>query len=107
MSVKSNFVGTTQEKFQIGLDGPTIYQGIGPPSPIIGVDGDLFIANGSSPSTFQKLSGAWVPIGTNFSFNEISTLIRVPIGQQMVVFGELQLEIGGELQIEGSVVLEV
>ena len=42
----------------------------------------------------------------NFSYEIISSLIIIPYEQQMIVMQALTIESGGELQVEGTLVLE-
>jgi hypothetical protein len=43
--------------------------------------------------------------GYNFSYNIITTTIRIPFNQQMIVFQGLIIEEGKELRIEGELAL--
>lgn len=111
--IKANIGGTSQVSFQVGLNGPIIYQDTSAPSPLLGKDGDLYIRIGVSSTTFQKIAGTWTLFssasfsGVNFSFEEVVTPVVVSGSQQMAIFDELKIEAGGELQVEGSVIIEL
>ena len=42
---------------------------------------------------------------TNFSYNVISSTITIPVGQQMVVYQELEITLPGELVLNGELTL--
>ncbi len=58
MVAKTNHAGTLASVFSIGKGGPTIRQGSSTPSSGVGVDGDVYLQNGT-PGVYLKTSGAW------------------------------------------------
>ena len=67
MAVFYNIKGTTYNSFEIGLSGPTLYQGNFVPSAINsnpnyvqGSTGDLFIKNETSPAIFVYNNNTWL-----------------------------------------------
>lgn len=69
MASTFNIRGTKSPSFQIGRDGPTIFQDSNPPVNSSGNDGDIYIqVSGGTSSLYLKRSGTWdtiaAPSGT-------------------------------------------
>lgn len=102
---KVDIAGALGQSFQIGRRGPVIFQdsvspfvATLPSSPIIG---DLFIQHGSSPSLWQY-DLEWFRVGINFSFTQITEPTKIPAGQQMSVYGTI--EVSNSVILEGEIV---
>jgi len=88
MAVFYNIKGTTFESFEIGKDGPTLYQGNYAPSAnnlspnyVNGATGDLFIRSGtgSNPAIFVFNNSTWLQKADWYQ-NGSSAYILSPIG---------------------------
>ena len=59
MNVIRRVDGTTVNRFTIALHGPTIWQGLTPPSNEDGEDGDLYVVQTEAGGFYSKVEGAW------------------------------------------------
>jgi hypothetical protein len=64
MTVRSNIAGTMADNFSIGKRGPTIFQGKSNPniSNQIGLNGDLYVQVGQTPTLYQFRVSNWVDL---------------------------------------------
>lgn len=104
---KTPLSGTLSDSFRIGKTGPTIYQGVGAPA-FVATNGDLYVRYGSPQGIYQYVSGSWVlrvDGGVNFSYSNVisGTTIAIPPKQEMTCSNPLEIE--GELDVEGALVI--
>ena len=104
---KTPLSGTLSSSFRIGKTGPTIYQGVGAPV-FIATDGDLYVRYGAPQGIYQYVSGSWIlraDGGVNFSYPKVSAGVSIVIQPNQEMNCSNPLEVDGELDIEGALVL--
>lgn len=80
MTAKRKVDGVVSPAFQLGLSGPTIYQGSTVPVDNNGSDGDLYVQIGSPYSMYSRVGGSWRLLqSAALSFTAETTYRGVPL----------------------------
>lgn len=76
MTTWKNADGITNQEFQLGLGGPTIFSGAVEPVDADGEDGDLYVQTSGVYSVYSRVNGIWRPLVSGSDTTVVETVFR-------------------------------